>query len=314
MKRWHLVFIAMLTASLLVVSQSAEAQKSRKSKKLLGDGSGAAAQSGVAPQSQIVEPAYIQADPTLPTFTVTVESQFVVAAQGIVSGGGVIAEAPSQSTYTSSSFVGIWNHNPQSMSPSTSPDERLGYGAAAQLVTALMSVSNVVVIDYETYRANSAAYPEIFVIKGTVTEYTETNQLDQDRKGWSTVTGGVILNAIGNATGVRAVSEVGRVAAMAKGGKQTITTTRTGMVGLSLQIMKPSTGQIVGAPVAKGTFVTQSATQIKHGLGIQNSQAEYQASALDQAGQAALNDAITQIWSVLKRQATSQVAVALPAK
>jgi len=310
MKRWHLLFVALL-AFLVVVCQAAEAQKLRKSgKKLLGDGSNVAAQTGAAPQSQTVEPVFIPVDPTLPTFYLTVEPAFVVAAQGIVSGGGVISEAQQQSTFTSGWFVAARTHSPESISPSAPPNEMLGYGAAAQLVTALTQIGNVAVIDFATYQAEPDRYPEIFVIKGTVTEYTETNDFNQKKKGWSTMVPGVIANVVGNVADIPILEEGGRAATMINGGKKKSITTRTGMVGLNLQIVQANTGRIIGAPTCQGTFSTQSATELKHGLGIESSQAEYQASALDQAGQVALNDATNKIWEILKRipQIVSQVA------
>ena len=317
MKRFKVLLATLLVVG-LVVSLPAEAQHKtrhqKEEKSLLGDGSAVAAKSGVAPQSQTIEPAFIPADPSLPTFYVTVEPQFAVATQGIVSGGGVTPGAPERSTFNSPWFNSALTHSPQNLSLSASPDERLGYGAAAQLVTALMSIGNVAVIDYATYQANPAKYPNIFLIKGTVTEYTETNQLDEKKKGFRTGPMGVLMNVASNAFNVPGLSYGGQAMGVIDAGKKTITTTRTGMVGLSLQIVKSETGQIIGAPVAKGTFTTQSATEIKHGLGIENSQAEYQASTLDQAGQAALNDAINQIWTVLKRQATPQMAEATPQK
>ncbi|MDO8183369.1 MAG: hypothetical protein Q7T49_00065 [bacterium] len=316
MKRWYLVSLVFLAVSLMVACQVAEAEKRshKQSKKLLGDGNEVAAKSGVAPQSQTVEPVFIPADATLPTLLVTVEPPFVVAAQGIVSGGGITPGAPEQSTFTSAWLVAARTHSPQSISPAASPNEMLGYGAAAQLVTALTQIGNVAVIDYATYQKEPVRYPKIFVIKGTVTEYTETNQLDQKKKGWSTGPAGVLINTAGNILNVPGLSIGGQAMNIINAGKKTVTTTRTGMVGLSLQIIQTDTGQIVGAPTCQGTFATQSATQIKHGLGIENSQAEYQASALDQAGQAALNDAIGKIWETLKRQVTSQVAEVLPAQ
>lgn len=320
-----MVFLATLLVVGLVAALPAEAQKGKsrgprkekvekEEKSLLGDGSDVAAKSGVARQSQTVEPAFIPADPALPTFQVTVVPPFTVAAQGIVSGGGVIPGAPERSTFNSPEFNAAVTDSPKNLSPSANLNESLGYDEAAQLVTALMNIGNVAIIDYTAYQASPGKYPNIFLIKGTVTEYAETNQLDEKKKGFRTGPMGVLMNVAGNAFNVPALSYGGQAMGVIDAGKKTVATTRTGMVGLSLQIVKTETGQIIGAPLAKGTFTTQSATEIKHGLGIENSQAEYQASTLDQAGQAALNDAITQIWSVLKRQSTPQMAEATPQK
>ncbi|MBP9855749.1 MAG: hypothetical protein KBC48_00365 [Candidatus Pacebacteria bacterium] len=249
----------------------------------------------------------------MPTFYVTVEPAFTVAAQGIVSGGGVTPGAPQQSTLTSPWFNASVTHNPQSLSPSQAPNQMLGYGASAQVVTSLMNMGNVSVIDYATYMANPDKYPDIFIIRGTVTEFSETNQLDESKKGGSTGPAGVLFNTVGNIFDVPGLSIGGQVMSIANAGKKTVITTRTGMVGISLQILEAKSGRIIGAPLCKGTFSTQSATQIKHGLGLESSKAEYLASTLDQAGQAALNDGNTQLWAILKRQVSSQVA-ALPAE
>ena len=124
-----MVLLTTLLVVGLVAALPAEAQKEKsrgprkekvekQEKSLLGDGSAVAAKSGVAPQSQTVEPAFIPADPSLPNFFVTVVPPFTVAAQGIVSGGGVTSGAPERSTFNSPWFNAALTHNPQNLSPS----------------------------------------------------------------------------------------------------------------------------------------------------------------------------------------------------
>lgn len=312
MKRWHLLFFVTVLIFLVIVCQTAEAQKFRKSgKKLLGDGSEVAAKTGANPQSQ-VELVTIPTDPALPTFLVTVEDAFVMAAQDITSGGGVTPGAPEQSYFISDWLVATRTQNPQSISPSAEPSEKLGYGAAAQLTSVLTRVGNVAVIDYATYQADPSRYPDIYVVRGTITEFTETDGLDEESKGFDTKIPGVIIGTIGNIAGESGLTQAGGLLAKINAGKKTKITTRTGVVGLDIQIIQTSSGQIVWSGPCQGTFTTQSATQMKHGFGINKSQAEYQASALNQASRAALNQAVVEIHSALKRQVAKQVA-ALPA-
>ncbi|MEX0918737.1 MAG: hypothetical protein WDZ85_02100 [Candidatus Paceibacterota bacterium] len=288
----HSVGIGLMLVVLLL-AYSAEAQRNRN--KLLGDGREVAAQTGANPQSQ-VELISIPADPSKPTFYVTVEEPFVMAAQDITSGGGITPGAPEQSYFISNWLIATQMHHPQAISPSAPLSEKLGYGMAAQLTSVLTRIGNLAVIDYPTYRDNPGRYPEIFVIRGTVTEFTETDGLDEQKKGFDTKIAGRVLSIIG---GGRGLGQAGNLISSANVGQKKIITNRTGVVGLDIQLIQTATGRVMRSTPCQGTFTTQSATEIQHGLGFSESQSEYQASALNQASRAALNQAATEIWQAL---------------
>jgi len=290
----HPLFVSVVLVVVLA-SSLAEAQRMRK---LLGGGHEAAAQTGASPQSQ-VELVSIPADSSKPTFDVTVEEPFMMAAQDITSGGGVVPGAPDQSYFISSWLVATQMHQPQSISPSAPPSEKLGYGIAAQLTSVLTRVGNLAVIDYPTYRDNSGRYPEIFVIRGTVTEFTETDGLNEQKKGFDTKIPGRLLGVLGQMVGKPGLSNAGSLASQSNVGNKKTITTRTGVVGLDVQLVQVATGRVMRSIPCQGTFTTQSATQIQTGFGFSESQAEYQASALNQASRAALNQVATEIWQVL---------------
>ena len=165
------------------------------------------------------------------------------------------------------------------------------------------------VIDFATYQADPSRYPDIYIVRGTITEFTETDGLGEESKGFDTKIPGLLVNTIGNIAGESGLAQAGGLLAKINAGKKTKITTRTGVVGLDVQIVQTSSGQIIWSGPCQGTFTTQSATQMKHGLGFNKSQAEYQASALNQASRAALNQAAIDIHGALKRQISKQVAV-----
>lgn len=265
---------------------------------LPGGGSGAQAQAG-APASAQVAMISIPFDPSLPNSMVTVEP-FQTAAQDITSGGNTTPQAPNQSFYYSS-----YGHNEQGFDRpergSSSPilNDRTGVGVAVQLLSTLARVGNITVIDYETYRGNPGVYPNIYVIKGTVTEFSETAEAQDQKKGFTTLPGGMILHDIGQAVGSGALSLAGNLTTHSNVASQETATNRKGMVGLDIQIVR-SGGVIITSFPCQGTFVTQSATKANTALGFGMSSSAYQASAIGQAQRAALNDAATQISSALR--------------
>ena len=211
-------------------------------------------------------------DPSLPNFMVTVEP-FQTAAQDIRSGGA---------------------DSPQPL------DDRLGIGVATQLLSTLSRVGNISVIDHETYRSNPDRWPNIYLIKGVITEYAETNEAAEQKKDFSLGPIGQIANTVGNAVGSRVLSLAGVVAVQAGVSSEQTAGQRKGSVGLDIQVIGAGNGQILSSFPCQGTFVTQSATKANTALGFGMSSSAYQSSAIGQAQRAALNDAATQISSALR--------------
>lgn len=264
------------------------------------NGTSAQAQAG-APTAAQVSILSLPFDPATPIFTVTVEP-FQTAAQGIVSGGNTVPTAPNQSYFYSNSLNMQSFDRPQSHSQTPAISDRVGFGVAAQLLTTLSRVGNLRVIDYETFRATPSAYANLYVIKGTVTEFSETAEAQDNKQGFSTLPLGKVAGDIGRAAGAPGLSLFGSLASHSNVASQDTATSRRGMVGLDLQVIQPKTGQIITSFPCQGTFVTKSATRINTAFGYQQSNADYQASALGQAQRAALNTAATQILAALKAQ------------
>jgi len=263
-------------------------------------GAQASAGAPVSAQGEIVS---IPADPSLPNFTVTVQP-FQVAAQDIRSGGGNIPMAPNRSFFYSRGYNSQSVDRPESSSPAPQLDDRLGTGVARQLLSALSRVGNISVIDYEIYRSKK---PEqfrnnIYLIKGMITEFAETNEAADQKKSFTTLPAGMVVNDIGNMAGLPALSGLGRVAMHLDVTSQKTLTQRKGMVGLDIQVIDASSGQILSSFPCQGTFITQSGTKESSAMGYSASNAAYQASAIGQAQRAALNEAATQIFNTLKQK------------
>jgi hypothetical protein len=174
-------------------------------------------------------------------------------------------------------------------------------GISAQLLSTLSRVGNITVVDYEAYRSNPDRFKRIYVIKGTVTEFSETAEAQDQKKSFSTLPGGMVASDIGSAVGSLWMKTVGRIATHSNVASQETATNRKGMVGLDIQIMEPG-GVILSSFPCQGTFVTQSATKANTIMGVGMSSSAYQASAIGQAQRAALNDAAKQIFSALQEK------------
>lgn len=287
--------VVSLSLVLIVLSACAEMNRPIELPK-----AGAQAQAG-APASAQVALISIPTDASLPNFTVTVEP-FQVAAQDIRSGGGATPLAPNRSFYYSR-----WGNQqsvdrPESNSPQPMLDDRLGVGIAVQLLSTLSRVGNITVIDYETYRSNPGQFRNIYLIKGTITEFAETNEASDQKKSFTTLPGGMVVSDIGRAVGSNALSLIGTVAMHSDITTQQTATQKKGSVGLDIQVVNTGSGQIISSFPSQGTFTTQSATKENSVLGYSVSSAAYQASAIGQAQRVALNDATSQIFDTLKQK------------
>jgi len=239
------------------------------------------------PVSTEVEVASIPADPSLPTYVVVVEP-FMMGASGVTSGEG---------------YRGM----PSAGAPVIiNPGDQIGSGISAQLISTLSKAGNLKVIDWGIYQRDpdkiiNGLQPSErgpFVIKGTVTEFSET--ADTSAKGESTgpnipslfipYIGGLVSYGIGT----KAKSEVKHV----------------GMVGLDIQIVDPITGLVMASLTAEGSFTSVSITKSRTQWGGTKSNTESASSAIGQAQRIALNEAVTHIHNELVR--TSARVIKLP--
>lgn len=228
------------------------------------------------PPAAKVEQVSIAYDPTLSRWVVVVEP-FTVAASGITSGSGWQPTLP----------TGI------------------GPGIAAQLVSALGRVGNVVVIDHDVYQDNPGkVIAEMrngelgpFVIRGVVTEFGETADLQSAGESEYGTKTGRVLSMIP----VGGVSLAGRIINADKGSRGVRETRRTGMVGFDLQVVDPLTGRVCGSLTAEGSFTAADVVRTKSKFGKTEMSVDYASSALGQAQRAALNSAVCQLHEVLQK-------------
>lgn len=263
-----------------------------------------------APVSAQVESVRIPFDPNQPTYVVTVAP--LEAAAG--SGGGVTqAPASGQQRYGWGSWgwglpgpaqtaPGAYAANPQAMG------DRVGHGVAAQLITALGNVGNVVVVDYEHYRRNennpaALLHPgEVgpFLIKGAITEFNEVAEASDERQGGSLGWAGTVLGVAGAISGTPGAGIAGAAVSAANPTWENTKARRTGSVGMDLQVVDPSSGRMVGTILSHGTFTSESATSGFSLFGVGGGESAFAASALGQATRAALNDTIKQLTTQLR--------------
>jgi curli biogenesis system outer membrane secretion channel CsgG len=181
-------------------------------------------------------------------------------------------------------------------------------GMAAQLTTALTHGGNISVIESSMLRQQpDGSYTcnlqpgEIgpFIIKGAVTEFNETAEANEKTRGGSLGLLGGALGIAGAVTGKQGLAWTGAGVAAANPTYQNTRMTRSGMVGMDLQLVDARSRRIVRGYQCSGTFKTASATSGLSVFGIGGGDSAFAASALGQATRAAMNDALRQTSDAL---------------
>jgi len=277
-----------------------------------------------APTSMQVETVRIPYDPSKPMYVVTVEP-LQVGADG--SAGG-----PPPSTGQSGGYHG-WGPfgwiGPQGGSPAPNAyaaplqgmSDKVGKGIAAQLLSALGNSGNIVVIDYDHYLKNADNPSRMlrpgevgpFVIKGTVTEFSEVAEANNERQGGSLGWAGTVLGIAGAVSGTPGAGIAGAAISAANPTWEDTKARRTGAVGLDLQIVEPDSGRIMGNIVSHGSFTAESASSGVSVFGIGGGESAFAASALGQATRAAMNDTVKQLSVKLRSNAPAYVPSTQPA-
>ncbi|MBI4556072.1 MAG: hypothetical protein HY706_00685 [Candidatus Hydrogenedentes bacterium] len=266
----------------------------------------AQAQSG-APEAAQVDVLSLDYDPNLPKFVVVVDP-LDYSASGQISGGGqgapVGTGATTGTAVTRTSADGTVT---TTFEAGGGPD--IGKGISAQLMTALSHWGNIAIAERAAVTQNSdGTYScklqpgEVgpFIIKGTVTEFSETAEAAGKGKSFSLAPLGAIAGIAGVAGHNRDLAAGGAAVAVANPHHESTEMKRKGMVGLDLQLVDGRSARIARGYNCSGTFTTISATSGGGILGIGGFSSEFAASALGQATRAAMNDATKQTAEVLK--------------
>jgi curli biogenesis system outer membrane secretion channel CsgG len=278
------------------------------------DRSQAKASEGV-PEVAEIDPIQIPYDGNYPVYVVAVEP-LSYGATDVISGQGP-QEAPSaNSGLLGGGGVGSMHSSPdahdRTIDSMKMSGSQVGRGMAAQLLTALANSGNISVIEYSALQKNadgslSCALEEgeigPFIVRGIVTEFNETADLSEQKKGGSLGRAGIFAGIIGAVTGKDALTVAGAGVAAANPTMEKGDVKRKGMVALDLRIVNGKNSRIVGAFKSSGTFVSVSSVSGFSLFGIGAGGSEFAASALGQATRAAMNDAVQKTTVSLKNKA-----------
>ncbi|MDB4433104.1 hypothetical protein N9166_00070 [bacterium] len=142
-----------------------------------------------------------------------------------------------------------------------------------------------------------------FIIRGTVTEFRETAELNESKRGGSLWRTGAFLGILGAAAGVPEAAYAGAGLSAANPTIQNEKMKRNGMVGLDLELVDGRSARMVRGFAAAGTFTTLSEVSGVSLFGVSGGSSAFAASALGQATRAATNDAATKTAEALKTSA-----------
>ena len=138
-----------------------------------------------------------------------------------------------------------------------------------------------------------------FIVRATVTEFTEVAEASSKKEGGSLGWVGAITGIAGAIAGNDALTYAGAGVAAANPSMSRETREKKGMVGLDIRLVDGRSGRVVGAFKATGTFAAASATSGFSLFGIGKEEHEFAQSVLGQAVQAAINDAVRKISDAL---------------
>lgn len=182
-----------------------------------------------------------------------------------------------------------------------------GEDLAAQLVTVLANNGNVSVIDsglaksadgmYNTKLRQGEVGP--FIVRATVTEFTEVAEAESKSRGGSLGWVGAIAGIAGAVSGKDGLMWGGAGLAAANPTYKNNQAAKKGMVALDLRLVDGSTGRIISAFKSNGTFSSASAESGFSLFGIGTNEQKFAQSVIGQAIRAALNDASLKINQAL---------------
>jgi len=201
-----------------------------------------------------------------------------------------------------------WGNDPDSASTKhvdvQKNPEAIGPGIAAQLLSALSNDANIQLVDIRSLqkRPDGTYFCKLgpgergpFIIRGTVTEFTETSDMSTESSGGALGAAGLATGLLGIVTDTDFLTYAGLGVAAANPTLKKSTKKRVGMVGMDIQIINGGNQRIIGAFHSSGSFTTVSAVNGMSVFGIGRSSTDYAASAIGQATRSALNDALVKI-------------------
>lgn len=168
----------------------------------------------------------------------------------------------------------------------------IGPGMAAQLLTALSNDANIQLVGIRSIKRNSNGSYSCklergergpFIVRGMVTEFSETSDMSTNSKSGSLGTAGVVTGFLGRVTRNDFLKFAGYGTAAANPTYADKNSKRTGMVGIDMQIVNGSNGRIVGAVQSTGSFTT-----VTRSMGCPFSESDLRAPILRQVQSAKL--------------------------
>ncbi len=182
-----------------------------------------------------------------------------------------------------------------------------GENLASQLTTVLANAGNISVIDSGLTKKNDGTYKakinkgEVgpYVVRATVTEFTEVAEASSSSTGGSLGWTGLIAGVAGAVTGNRALGWAGAGVAAANPSYNNDKAEKKGMVAIDFRVVDGKSGRVVGAFKSSGTFKAASASSGFSLFGIGKESHQFAQSVLGQAVAAAMNDAVVQIHDSL---------------
>lgn len=179
-----------------------------------------------------------------------------------------------------------------------------GESLAAKLTTALASVGNFSVIDSDGLTKKQGGKYSVqlkkgevgpFIVKATVTEYTEVAEASHERSGASLGWAGLIAGAAGAIADKPGLMWTGAGIAAANPSYNNEKAEKKGMVTIDFRVVDGRNSRIVGAFKASGTFSSAQASKGFSLFGIGSQNTKFAQSVLGQAVRVALNDAVKKI-------------------
>lgn len=192
-----------------------------------------------------------------------------------------------------------------------------GNELAAKLTSAISGVGNFQVIDSGLVKDKTGMYKakltqdELgpFVVRATVTEFTEQAEVKEKERKVSLGFFGLIAAIVGAFTGSDALKYGGVALAAANPEFENKETETIGMIALDIRVVDGTSGRIVNAFKSEGTFSSITASASGSVFGIGGGETKTAQSVMEQAITAALNDATQKMYDGMLEKYPQKMAL-----